>query len=394
MTSRERVLCALSHREPDRVPIGELAIHTPTANYVLGRETLTGEGGFVKKTRVLMEQSGRRDEYVQRYQRDNLEIYQKLGLDFMITELNMSKDHPTEYRDVTDTQWTVVDRASGSWAKFQYSPQEDVVCERDSSQKQGDIEEIERYAEYLSQHPYQIDDSQFETTRYYREHARDMFIIGKITPLYPVVTSWFPQFMELMYLNPEAAHQIVDYNTDRALKVAQHYLDIGVDGILNSCDWAYNNGPLMSPDCVREFLIPPIRKLADLCHRNGSILMKHTDGNIMPIAEDFFGMGIDAFQALEPNAGMDLARCKQLYGDRITFMGNVDCATVLQFGTRQEIREDTLRCLRQGAPGGGFILSSSNTIHSGIPPENYLTMLETAKKYGSYPINLPEGVSQ
>ena len=68
--------------------------------------------------------------------------------------------------------------------------------------------------------------------------------------------------------------------------------------------------------------------------------------------------------------------------------GNVDCADLMTFGTPEEVVEDTKRALRQGAPGGGFILSSSNSIHSAVKPENYLAMLETLAEYGAYPVEV------
>ena len=66
--------------------------------------------------------------------------------------------------------------------------------------------------------------------------------------------------------------------------------------------------------------------------------------------------------------------------------GNVDCAHTLSFATKEEVIEETKQCLRDGAPGGGYILSSSNSIHSSVKPENYLAMLETHKEYGNYPL--------
>jgi uroporphyrinogen decarboxylase len=61
---------------------------------------------------------------------------------------------------------------------------------------------------------------------------------------------------------------------------------------------------------------------------------------------------------------------------------------LLTFGTPEEVRRATLECIRKASPGGGHILSSSNIIHRGVPPENYLAMIETAKEYGKYPITL------
>ena len=66
----------------------------------------------------------------------------------------------------------------------------------------------------------------------------------------------------------------------------------------------------------------------------------------------------------------------------------MDCAQLLTFGTQEEVVEATKEALRIGAPGGGFILSSSNSIHSAVKPENYAVMMETWKEYGKYPIRL------
>ena len=65
-------------------------------------------------------------------------------------------------------------------------------------------------------------------------------------------------------------------------------------------------------------------------------------------------------------------------------MGNVDCGNLLTFGTEEEVIKETKKCLDIGAPGGGYILSSSNSIHSGVKPENFLAMMKTVKKYGIY----------
>ena len=98
--------------------------------------------------------------------------------------------------------------------------------------------------------------------------------------------------------------------------------------------------------------------------------------------------GIDCLDPIDPQAGMDLAEVKAKYGDRIALKGNVDCAHTMTFGTAEEVTELTKEALRKGAPGGGFILSSSNSIHSAVKPENYQAMLETLEQYGRYPISV------
>jgi len=89
---------------------------------------------------------------------------------------------------------------------------------------------------------------------------------------------------------------------------------------------------------------------------------------------------------LEPVAGMDIGKVKQRYGDRITVVGNVDCTYILPHGTQKEVIDAVKETIAKGSPGGGHIISSSNSIHHGVNPENYKTMVQTARKYGKYPI--------
>ena len=120
-------------------------------------------------------------------------------------------------------------------------------------------------------------------------------------------------------------------------------------------------------------------------------VIKHTDGNLWPIIDMIVDSGIDCLDPIDPQAGMDLAEVKAKYGHRIALKGNVDCAQTDDLrhagGGRAEA---TSEALRKGMPGGGFILSSSNSIHSGVKPENYLAMLRTLQEFGTYPMNLPD----
>ena len=106
----------------------------------------------------------------------------------------------------------------------------------------------------------------------------------------------------------------------------------------------------------------------------------------MPILEYWIDCGIDCIDPIDPLSGMDLALVKQKYGHRICIKGNVDCTKTLVYGTGQAVEEEVKACIRQAARGGGYILSSSNMIHSGVKPENYVAMIEALRKYGQYPI--------
>jgi len=149
-------------------------------------------------------------------------------------------------------------------------------------------------------------------------------------------------------------------------------------------DFAYNKGPLMSPQHFRELFYPGLKRVIQGFKDLGLYVIKHTDGNIWPIIDMIIDSGIDCLDPIDPQGGMDLGEVKAKYGDRVALKGNVDCAHLLSFGTTEEVIEATKIALKQGMPGGGFILSSSNSIHSAVKPENYAIMVRTVKEYGSY----------
>ena len=118
----------------------------------------------------------------------------------------------------------------------------------------------------------------------------------------------------------------------------------------------------------------------------GAYVIKHSDGNLWPILDMIVETGIDGINPIEPAAGMDIGEVKARYGDRVAVIGNIDCGALLSWGTQDEVREAVRRCIAVAAPGGGHILSSSDSIHSSVKPENYLTMVEAGKEYGVYPL--------
>jgi uroporphyrinogen decarboxylase len=83
---------------------------------------------------------------------------------------------------------------------------------------------------------------------------------------------------------------------------------------------------------------------------------------------------------------MDIGYVKQHYGDRIAIVGNIDCGELLCNAPVEEVRRVTRETIEVAAPGGGFCLSSSNSIHSSVKPENYMAMVETLREYGEYPL--------
>ena len=112
--------------------------------------------------------------------------------------------------------------------------------------------------------------------------------------------------------------------------------------------------------------------------------MYRTDGNIWPIAEELLvESGVHGYGEIDIEAGMNIGELKRRF-PHLTLWGGVKCGSTLIRGTKEEIVTETKKAIEEGAPGGGFIFGSSNAIQSSVPPENFLIMLETAKKYGKY----------
>jgi uroporphyrinogen decarboxylase len=178
----------------------------------------------------------------------------------------------------------------------------------------------------------------------------------------------------------------VEVNLAMAKEVAAR----GADFVWTGDDYAGNTGPLMSPRSFRTLFWPGLCRVAGGFRELGLPFIKHCDGNIKPILDMMIEAGPTCLDPIDPQGGMDLGEMKAAYGNRVALKGNVDCAQVLTFGTEADVVAATRQALRQGAPGGGYILSSSNSIHSAVKPENYRTMLETLAKYGRYPIRVEE----
>jgi uroporphyrinogen decarboxylase len=185
---------------------------------------------------------------------------------------------------------------------------------------------------------------------------------------------------------PDFAHELMDTVLDVMLRIARRAIRSGADIIVLGDDYAGNKGPMFSPAVFREFVLPRLRRMVETIHEEGGKVVKHSDGKLWLILDDIVGTGIDGLNPIEGVAGMDLGEVKRKYGTKLCLIGNVDGAHLLPHGTVAEVEAAVRECMRQGAPGGGYILSSSNSIHSGVKPENYLAMLAAGRQYGVYPV--------
>lgn len=170
---------------------------------------------------------------------------------------------------------------------------------------------------------------------------------------------------------------------NEAIERGKKLIDAGVEVITMCADYCFNAGPFMSPDMFSKFITPYLEKQIRALKKEGAYTIKHTDGNIMPILNQLVSCQPHALHSLDPMAGVDIAKVKELVGDRICLIGNVNCA-LLQTGTNREIAESAKYCIEHAALEGGYIFSTSNSVFKGIPLDNYLLILDVRKKYGRY----------
>jgi uroporphyrinogen decarboxylase len=184
-------------------------------------------------------------------------------------------------------------------------------------------------------------------------------------------------------LNPRLVHDLARIATDFDMAAIDMALQIGVDVIVVPGDLAGEQTTIMSPQHYRKYIKPYHKELVDHAHRKSAKIVKHSDGNVWPILDDLLEVGFDGIHPIQPQC-MDIAEVKGHVAGRACILGNIDCRDLLPFGSEEEVEQCVQETIEKTAPGGGYIISSSNSIHPGCKPENYIAMVRAAHKYGVY----------
>ncbi len=165
-----------------------------------------------------------------------------------------------------------------------------------------------------------------------------------------------------------------------------HYLFYalsGFDGFALCDDYAFNANPFFSPEQFREYVQPYLSRIISAYRRLGKYVIKHTDGNIMPIFDQLVECAPHAIHSLDPQGRMDIAEVKKRYGRRVALCGNVHCG-LIQTGTESEVIASCEYSMQHGKPGGGYVFCTSNCVFKGMPLERYELVNEYWKKNRYY----------
>ena len=176
------------------------------------------------------------------------------------------------------------------------------------------------------------------------------------------------------------AQRMVDEALERAEALRDHG---GLDGFALNTDYCDNRGPFLSPTQFSEFVAPYLARLTRAYRDLGFYVIKHTDGNIMPILDQLVQTGPHALHSIDPQAGVDIAEVKRRYGTHLCLVGNTNCSR-LQCGTIEELEASARYALQHGMPGGGYIFSSSNCVYAGADLNRYERMLAIWRQEGNY----------
>ena len=192
-------------------------------------------------------------------------------------------------------------------------------------------------------------------------------------------------FMDLV-LNPDIVHYCLDKLFELAYQDTLRIFETIPGKVMItyvSEDLGGQETLMYSPQQIREFLLPRMKRMVELTKQNGSYVFHHSDGAIRSILPDLIETGIEILNPIQWRcAGMERESLKRDFGDKLVFHGGVDNQYTLPFGTVEEVRQEVIDNYRILGDGGGYILAPCHNIQSIGPAENIVAMYETGYEYG------------
>jgi uroporphyrinogen decarboxylase len=361
MNGRERILTAFERRQPDLVPIWEMAYNEPS---ILGIAANFVEADSLPEPKLAMDMS---DQERAQLLGALITLVRELDLDG-VTAISLAPRERLNAEHIRDSLG-VVYHLSDFGEPYPVD---------------GPIKESSNLAGFRIRPP---DDGDFLMLDLLRSTFPDKAVAYHMPATFKLSWTLRGSMENLLMdyiLDPDLVHALARLVTDYCLQVVDRAFAKGADFIACEGDLAHNPGPLMSPKHYDEFIGPYHAEICDRVHSNGGKIMKHSDGNLVPLVPALIAAGFDGIHPIQPQC-MDIAEMKRDFGDKACLLGNIDCSFLLVFGSPDEVRQNVRDTIAKAAPGGGYIISSSNSIHPGCKPENYLAMVEAARSYGRYP---------
>jgi uroporphyrinogen decarboxylase len=201
--------------------------------------------------------------------------------------------------------------------------------------------------------------------------------------IFPTMLSMgLENFSVALVENRDFVEMVLDRYCDWTMVVAERISKFGFDVFVSTDDMAFKSAPFFSPTVFREVVLPRYQRVAEKINIPWII---HSDGNILPFLDDLLSLGIAGLHPIEKGA-MDIRALKKKYGNRLCLLGNIDL-NILGAGTPQEVEAEVSALIRDVGPGGGYIVTSGNSLAGYLQPKNVIALSEAVQKYGRYPIS-------
>jgi uroporphyrinogen decarboxylase len=345
MSPKERWLAVLSRQKPDRVPMDYWATDEATA--------------------ILMKHLGCASRR---------EILEKLHVDFVVkVEPRYVGPHLPKNTDVFGCRFRSVNYGRGLYDECVFYP----LAEFNS------VKEIERSFKWPQQDWWDYSDIKKQVEGY------EMYPIrGGGSEPFLIYKNLRGQELALVDLieKPEIVHycldKLFDLDFENTVRIFEQ-LPSQVVLTYVAEDMGGQTDLLFSPQHIREFLIPRMKRIIDLSHQAGGFVFHHNDGSCRRIIPDMIEAGIDLLNPIQWRCpGMEREGLKKDFGDKIIFHGAMDNQYTLPFGKVEEVRQEVLDNFRILGEGGGYILAPCHNIQAISPPENIVSMYETGYEFG------------
>ena len=378
MTSRERVMAALRHEEPDRVPL-DIGGGTSTTLLEETYDSLKKYMGISAPTRIWNKafRLAVLDE----------EAMVRLGSDLRSVSLRPPKNwspppsEPGTFVDVWNIKRRRADYPGGYYWELLEHPLAHATISDLGSYAWPDPEDPGWFAG-LSEDVKNL----YENTQYalmgdflfkgFWEIG--YFIRGLEQSLFDILKNknfWHAFMTRMLELNIAFA--------EKFLKIAGPYIAV----IRTSDDLATQSGPMMSPKSYREMIMPYQKRLNEVIKKyTDATIFFHCCGDVTALVPDLIEAGVEALNPFQVGAIPDPAGIKAKYGDKMSFWGGIDTQHVLPHGTPEDVKEEVRLRIRQLGHGGGYVAAAVHNIQPDVQPENIVAMAQAVREFGKYPL--------
>jgi uroporphyrinogen decarboxylase len=382
MTSRERLLAALNHEQPDRVPIdlggNQTGIHKFAYQAVLEHLGIEDDLTIMDAVQQLARPC---EAVLERFHVDTRYIAAGSASDFDGAIVTSTRNGRT-WHDLTDefgVTWSMPDDEP-YYMDISHHPLAD-----------ASLADLADYPFPKGDDPGRFGQLR-ETALQLKGETPYAVVSGISGVVYEIC--WYMRGLELWFVDmvtqPEFCEALLDKTLGFWMDWFRVFLDEVsdvVDVIMIGDDLAGQRGPLFRPDFYRRVVKPRQKQLVQYIRsRTSAKIWYHTCGSCAAYIPDLLDNGIDILNPVQISAdNMDPAELKSRFGDRLVFWGGaIDAQHVLPSATPEEVREHVRRNIETFKPGGGYVLNNVHNIQAKVPPENIVALYDAAYEYGFY----------